>query len=148
MPNECSNRVTITSTNESDITDILQEFYKYIPNVIVNQSSKLGIRLEFITAWKPDIQLIDEIVNKYPLSWIKNEWISEDGKSGILVGNKTNIKFMDWDDLSIEEEHFFFHENTDNNASQILKKAEQTIQKELPEHLKNEIYHICNHKNK
>ena len=26
MPNECSNRVTITSTNESDITDILQNF--------------------------------------------------------------------------------------------------------------------------
>ena len=102
MPNECSNRVTITSTNESDITDILQEFYKHIPNVIVNQSSKLGIRLEFITAWKPDIQFIDEIVNKYPLSWIKNEWISEDGKSGIWVGNKTNIKFMDWDDLSME----------------------------------------------
>ena len=148
MPNECSNRVTITSTNESDITDILQKFYKHIPNVIVNQSSKLGIRIEFITAWKPDIQFIDEIVNKYPLSWIKNEWISEDGKSGIWVGNKTNIKFMDWDDLSIEEEHFFFHENTDNNASQILKKAEQTIQKELPEHLKNEIYHMCNYKNK
>ena len=109
MPNECSNRVTITSTNENDITDILQEINKEIPDVIVRQRSKLGMRLEFITAWKPDIQLIDTLINKYPLSWIKNEWISEDGKCGIWVGNKNNIKFMDWEDLSIEDEHNFFH---------------------------------------
>ena len=109
MPNECSNHVTITSTYETDITDILQEFYKEIPNIIVKQTSKLGIRLEFITAWKPDIQFIDTLINKYPLSWIKNEWISEDGKCGIWVGNKNNIKFMDWEDLSIEDEQHFFH---------------------------------------
>ena len=109
MPNECSNRVTITSTNENDITYILQEINVEIPDVIVTQSSKLGIRLEFITDWKPDIQFIDTLINKYPLSWIKNEWISEDGKCGIWVGNKNNIKFMDWEDLSIEDEHHFFH---------------------------------------
>tara|TARA_B110000090_G_C13288671_1_gene411052 strand:+ start:765 stop:1097 length:333 start_codon:yes stop_codon:yes gene_type:complete len=109
MPNECSNRVTITSTNENDITYILQEINVEIPDVIVTQSSKLGIRLEFITAWKPDIQFIDTLINKYPLSWIKNEWISEDGKCGIWVGNKNNIKFMDWEDLSIEDEQHFFH---------------------------------------
>jgi hypothetical protein len=50
MPNECSNRVTITSTNETDITDILQEINKEIPDVIVRQRSKLGMRLEFMTA--------------------------------------------------------------------------------------------------
>ena len=109
MPNECYNRVTITSTNENDITYILQEINVEIPDVIVKQSSKLGIRIEFITAWKPDIQFIDTLINKYPLSWIKNEWISEDGKCGIWVGNKNNIKFMDWEDLSIEDEHHFFH---------------------------------------
>ena len=109
MPNECYNRVTITSTNENDITYILQEINVEIPDVIVTQSSKLGIRLEFITAWKPDIQFIDTLINKYPLSWIKNEWISEDGKCGIWVGNQNNIKFMDWEDLSIEDEQHFFH---------------------------------------
>ena len=76
MPNECSNHLTITSTCETDIVDILQEFSDKIQNVSVTQSNKLAVMLDFITAWKPDIQFIDAIVDKYPLSWIKNEWIS------------------------------------------------------------------------
>jgi len=145
MPNECSNHVTITSTNDADINYILQEFHNNIPNISVTQTGKLGIRLEFITDWRPNIQFIDAIVRKYPLSWIKNQWISEDGKSGIWVGNKNNIKYLDWDDLSIDGEHFFFQENIPTNVSQIIKKAEHIIQTELPEHLKNEVHHICKH---
>tara|TARA_R110002074_G_scaffold340636_1_gene511090 strand:- start:120 stop:452 length:333 start_codon:yes stop_codon:yes gene_type:complete len=109
MPNECSNHLTITSTCETDIVDILQEFSDKIQNVSVTQSNKLAVMLDFITAWKPDIQFIDAIVDKYPLSWIKNEWISEDGKAGVWVGSKNNIKYMDWDDLSIEDINFYFH---------------------------------------
>ncbi len=109
MPNECSNHMTITSTCETDIVDILQEFSDKIQNVSVTQSNKLAVMLDFITAWKPDIQFIDAIVDKYPLSWIKNEWISEDGKAGVWVGSKNNIKYMDWDDLSIEDINFYFH---------------------------------------
>lgn len=145
MPNECSNHVTITSTNDADINYILQEFHNNIPNISVTQTGKLGIRLEFITDWRPNIQFIDAIVRKYPLSWIKNQWISEDGKSGIWVGNKNNIKYLDWDDLSIDGEHFFFQENIPTNVSQIIKNAEHIIQTELPEHLKNEVHHICKH---
>lgn len=111
MPNECFNYLTITSTSESDIVDILQEFYKEIPNIIIKENSKFGIRFSFITAWKPDIQFIEMLVNKYSLVWIKNEWISEDGTSGIWVGKKNNIKSMDWQDLSIEDENFFFPHN-------------------------------------
>jgi len=109
MPNECSNHLTITSTCETDIVDILQEFSDKLQNVSVTQSNKLAVMLDFITAWKPDIQFIDAIVDKYPLSWIKNEWISEDGKAGVWVGSKNNIKYMDWDDLSIEDINFYFH---------------------------------------
>jgi hypothetical protein len=101
--------MTITSTCETDIVDILQEFSDKIQNVSVTQSNKLAVMLDFITAWKPDIQFIDAIVDKYPLSWIKNEWISEDGKAGVWVGSKNNIKYMDWDDLSIEDINFYFH---------------------------------------
>ena len=108
MPNECSNRVTIT--HESEIDSILQEFYREIPNVTILQRSKLGIRIQYITAWKPNVTLIETIVANYPLSWIKDEWISEDGTSGIIIGNKNNMKSMEWDDLSIEEENHFFHE--------------------------------------
>jgi hypothetical protein len=109
MPNDCSNRLTITSTCETDIVNILQDFSNKIPNVNVTQSNKLGVMLDFITAWKPDIQFIDAIVAKYPFSWIKNEWISEDGKAGVWVGNANNIKYMEWDDLSIEDINFYFH---------------------------------------
>jgi Ferredoxin-like domain in Api92-like protein len=108
MPNDCSNRLTITSTSENDIIYILQEIHKEIPNAILKQNSNLGIRVNFITAWQPDIQFIETIVDKYPSVWIKNDWISEDGKSGVWVGKKNNIKSMDWEDLSIEAERFFF----------------------------------------
>jgi hypothetical protein len=108
MPNDCFNNLTITSNSESDIVNILQEIYKKIPNVIIKQNSKLGLRVNFITAWKPDFQLIEMIINKYQFEWIKNEWISEDGTSGICVGKKDNIKFTEWEDLSIEAEHFYF----------------------------------------
>jgi hypothetical protein len=72
------------------------------------QNSKLGLRVQFITAWFPSFKFIETLVDKYPLLWIKNEWISEDGNSGIWVGKKDNIKFMMWEDLSIEAENFFF----------------------------------------
>jgi hypothetical protein len=108
MPNECSNCLTITSTSEIDIVYILQEIHKEIPNIILNQNSKLGIRFNYITAWKPNFQFIEMLVDKYPMAWVKNEWISEDGTSGIWVGKKNSIKSMDWEDLSIEAENFFF----------------------------------------
>jgi hypothetical protein len=108
MPNECSNHLTITSTSENDIVNILQEINKAIPNIVIKQNSKLGIRVNFITPWKPNFQFIENIVDKYPMAWVKNEWISEDGTSGIWVGKKNSIKTMDWEDLSIEAENFFF----------------------------------------
>ena len=112
MPNDCTNHLTITSTSETDITDILEESCKKIPNIIIKQSSKFGIKVHFITAWKPDFQFIEILIDKYPLVWIKHEWISEDGISGIWVGKNNNIKFMDWIDLSIEDENFYFPLNS------------------------------------
>ena len=108
MPNECSNRLTIT--HENDIDQILQEIHREIPNVTILQHSKLGIRIQYTTSWKPNLTFIETIVNRYPLSWVKNEWISEDGTSGVIIGNKNHMKSMEWEDLSIEEEHHFFHE--------------------------------------
>ena len=111
MPNDCSNRLTVVSVSESDIKNILQEIHQEIPDVIVAQNSKLGIRVNFVTPWKPDLNFIKKISDKYPLVWIKNEWISEDGTSGIWVGKKNNVKSMVWDDISIEAENFFFPVN-------------------------------------
>jgi hypothetical protein len=107
MPNEVSNRVTIT--HESEIDPILHDIHKEIPNVTILQRSKGGIRIEYMTAWEPNVSFLEKIMNCYPLSWVKNEWISEDGTSGIFIGNKNNIKSIKWDDLSIDEENHFFN---------------------------------------
>ncbi len=106
MPNECLNRVTITS--ESEIDAILQEIHRDIPRVTIDQHSKLGIRIQYITAWKPNVPWIEALVDRYPFCWVKHEWISEDGTSGILIGNKNKLKSMEWEDLSIDAEHHFF----------------------------------------
>ena len=108
MPNECSNRVTITSTCENDIVCILQEIKKEVPHVCVTQQSKLGLRLQYITAWSPNIHFFETMVNCYPFVRVKNEWISEDGTAGIWIGVKQEKKTLEWEDLSIEEESFYF----------------------------------------
>jgi hypothetical protein len=48
------------------------------------------------------------MTKKYPLCWIKDEWISEDGKAGVWIGYNNSIKRLEWDDLSIEDEHYMF----------------------------------------
>jgi hypothetical protein len=107
MPNEVSNRVTIT--NESEIDQILHDIHKEIPHVTIDQQSNLGIRIQYITAWEPNIQFLEKIVENYPLSWVKNEWSSEDGTSGIIIGKKNDLKTMSWNDLSIDDENHFFN---------------------------------------
>ena len=108
MPNDCYNGLIITSTDENNIINMLDEISNTIPHVTIKQKTKYGLMLEFITPWEPNIQLIDKLVRQYPLSWIKNEWNTEDGKSGIWVVSKNNIKYMDWRDLSLEDMDFFF----------------------------------------
>jgi len=108
MPNECINYLTITSTSESDITEIESDI-KMI-NANVNKMTKKGICFYFKTAWKPDYLWLESLHKKYPSSWIKNEWISEDGKAGVWIGSKTDVKSMEWDDLSVEDEYHYFNQ--------------------------------------
>lgn len=109
MPNDCNNYLTITSTHETDIENILEEINSEIPNVVVKQKTKLGVKLYYTTAWVPNIDFIKQLIDKYPLLWLKNDWIVEDGTAGILIGNKDEFKSFDWFDLSIEAEYFHFH---------------------------------------
>jgi hypothetical protein len=40
--------------------------------------------------------------------WIKDEWISEDGLAGVWIATGNDVKRLDWDDLSLEDEHYLF----------------------------------------
>ena len=110
MPNDCYNRLTITSTCDTDMASMLQEIHKEIPNVYIIQQSTHGLRVQYNTAWTCNFHFTETLSQNYPFAWIKNEWISEDGTSGIWIGKKNCIKTMEWEDLSIEAEHFFFPE--------------------------------------
>ena len=111
MPNECINRVTITSSSEENISTIVDTILPGLRDLKMNQHGKLGIRVEFITAWKPDYLWLQTLLAAYPSCWIKNEWIVEDGKAGIWIGYNSGtqrISSMEWDDLSLEAAHYFF----------------------------------------
>jgi hypothetical protein len=105
MPNECINHLTITSPSEQDIHTLLQ---KELPHVTINLHGKKGVRVKYSTAWKPDYPWLSSLLEKYPSCWIKNEWISEDGSAGVWVGDKNGSKFMEWNDLSLEDEYHHF----------------------------------------
>ena len=107
MPNDCTNLITIVSTAESDMKEIVETEMKNM-YITVHQSSKRGIRFDVTTAWKPNHAWLESLRVRYPSCWIKNEWISEDGTAGIWIGCEHNIKCLEWDDLSIEDEYYIF----------------------------------------
>ena len=112
MPNECVNRITITSSTESDITTVIDTYLPTMHDMRITQRGKLGVRAEFITAWKPDYLWLQELLAACPSCWIKDEWIVEDGKAGVWVGyhkETQRITSMEWDDLSLEAEHYIFN---------------------------------------
>lgn len=106
MPNECRNHITITFPSEIK-TDLESDIKKM--QIVITQTGKNGVRFHLTTAWIPDNAWLESLTKKYPSCWIKNEWISEDGTAGVWIAYKNDIKFMEWDDLSIEDEHFMFN---------------------------------------
>ena len=104
MPNDCVNHLTITSTSETDLKEIMESDM----SIVIDKRGKNGIRFHYTSSWEPDYSWLESVSKKYPSCWIKNEWISEEGKAGVWIGCKNNIKWMEWDDLSIEDEYYMF----------------------------------------
>lgn len=105
MPNECRNHMTITWKVMGD--PILEEIL-LLPCMLVHECGKRGIRFDYISAWKPENRWLEELVRHHPTCWAKNEWMCEDGTAGIWVGTAENHHAMEWDDLSVEDEFYYF----------------------------------------
>ena len=106
MPNDCVNHITIT--HPSELKEQLDAEMQTVHGTIT-QSGKNGIRFHCTTAWIPDYVWLETMTKKYPSCWIKDEWISEDGKAGVWIGYNNIIKRLEWDDLSIEDEYYMFN---------------------------------------
>jgi hypothetical protein len=108
MPNECYNHITITS--RLGISHFINDI-KTLPNVYIEKFGKHGVKFEYITALKADYTWLETFLDKYPTCWIKNLWNTEDGRAGLWIGyDKTDrhIKMIEWEDLSLEDEYYFF----------------------------------------
>lgn len=119
MPNDCWNNLTITA-NKDDINEIMDIELKDIPEwaIKVGVRGHLGVRLSLWSAWRPDIELLEELIVKYPSSWIKNSWSEEGGNAGIWIGTSRNgekvIQKLEWNDMSLEEEYHRFRKEESN----------------------------------
>jgi len=116
MPNECINRITITTSQLRDLDGMIETILapsggSQAANVL--QRGPRGVRLHMVSAWKPDYLWLQSLIDMFPSCWIKDEWLVEDGKAGVWIGyNKDGVKRIsstEWEDLSLEAENYFFN---------------------------------------
>lgn len=98
------NYLTIVSTANDDIHREL----KHIPTLHIIKHGDKAMKVRFESAWKPDFEWLQSLNKRYNMWWIKDEWISEDGFAGVWIADGNDIKDYQWDDLSLEDEHYYF----------------------------------------
>jgi len=113
MPNDCWNTITITCNSIEELNNFvsneLQNKEKqYNENIVMMKRRENGIKFSQTTAWNPDYVWLESLVSKYPNVWIKNEWYEEGGFAGVWIGSKKGMKFMEWEDLSIDAKYEIF----------------------------------------
>lgn len=114
MPNDCQNHISIVCHENPDQLQQLYDNELNKDNVI--HKSKQGILFNYITAWNPDFEWLDSLVEKYPLCWIKNEWDEEGGTAGVYVNGTLNEEKQErlsvhWNDICIEGKFQYFGNN-------------------------------------
>jgi hypothetical protein len=118
MHNDCYNTIIITNENSHELNRLIDtEFGHFLTdNYTSNDNEKFyiyrtgdyGISFKLWSECAPDFEWLDRLLTKYQDVWIKNSWLSENGNAGIWVGTMRNgekeIKRLDWQDMSIEQE--------------------------------------------
>jgi len=121
MPNDCWNHITITCQNDAEelnnlIMNELQhrkdDQYAYHETVDMLKRGTRGAIFKLWSAWNPDFEWLDGLLDKYPNCWIKNEWSEEGGLAGVWIGfvekNEKIIKQLTWDDICLEGKQYLF----------------------------------------
>jgi len=110
MPNDCWNYLTITADKEELKNLILEEFKNQ--NVKILQRGPEALKCKLLSAWHPNFDWLEGLLEKYPSVWIKNIWTVEDGEAGVWIATvrngKKEVSQLTWDDMSIEEEMYRF----------------------------------------
>jgi hypothetical protein len=114
MPNDCWNHITITCDCIKELDNLVNNELKhkegdelvYNETVTMIQKGSRGIIFDIITNWQPDIIWLENLLHKYPMCWVKNEWYEEGGLAGVWIGSKKEdklyIKELQWEDITIE----------------------------------------------
>lgn len=122
MPNHCDNIITITIKNSDELYRLIDDEFGHFLNknytsndnekFYIYRSGDYGINFKLRSDWVADFIWLEGLITKYPEIWIKNNWLSEDGSAGIWIGTMRNgekeIKRLDWQDMSLEEEMYTF----------------------------------------
>lgn len=129
MPNDCWNHMTITCQNPEELTRLINNELKHEENnelvyhetVTVFKKGSKAINFDIWSAWNPNYEWLENLLTNYPLCWVKNEWSEEGGWAGVWVGymdnnNEPVIKTLQWDDLCIEDKHYLFLDENENQS--------------------------------
>ena len=125
MPNDCWNNITIICDTENTLDNLFSEYFKEKLNnekqledfekgsIELKLKGPSGIILKLWSAWQPDYDLLNSILDKYNV-WIKNTWEEEGGDAGVFIGykddnNNKQIKDYRWKDMCLEEKYLHFY---------------------------------------
>jgi len=123
MTNDCWNHITFTAVTE-ELNSFMENEFNDVPEwaLKVKTRGKGGVVLNLWSRWTPDFEWLEELVEKYPSAWIKDEWHEEGGNEGVWVGTKregfADIRSLEWQGMCIEEEMHRFKETSQEQNEQ------------------------------
>jgi hypothetical protein len=84
------------------------------------------------SAWNPNYEWLESLLDKYPNCWVKNEWSEEGGFAGVWVGyfnnkNEKIVKQMDWDDICIEGKACLFNPEDEESQKEEEERMEHNV---------------------
>jgi uncharacterized membrane protein YfhO len=119
MANDCYNYITIRSKNKEEILKVIEflklnDLYEFTDYNIKYKIKKENI-IEFRwgSKWRPNYEILEEIVTTYKGCVLKNIWEEEGGVNGIFLceydteTDELRTQKFCWLDMCIEEQSFY-----------------------------------------